>query len=65
MFEQSGVPANFSADIVDHEKGPITHGLYSGGASVAAKIEVIERLGYLAISSWAQLNGLVQRLPHI
>ena len=41
-LEQADVSESVTADIVGHEKKTITYGLYSGGSSMAQKIEAIE-----------------------
>ncbi|MGO8868849.1 MAG: tyrosine-type recombinase/integrase [Alphaproteobacteria bacterium] len=46
MLENAGVAENVAADILGHEKPRITYGLYSGGASLAQKLEAIEKLNY-------------------
>ena len=45
-LEQAGVPEGVSADIVGHEKQTITYGLYSGGTSMAQKMEAISKIEY-------------------
>jgi|GEM_PF-334116 len=46
MLEENGVSENLAADIVGHEKPRITYGLYSGGASLAAKRKAILKISY-------------------
>ena len=46
LLENAGVPENVTADIVGHEKGTITYGLYSGGASLAVKAAALAKLSY-------------------
>ena len=43
-LEQADVSESVTADIVGHEKKTITYGLYSGGSSMAQKIEAIEKI---------------------
>lgn len=45
-LEQADVSESVTADIVGHEKKTITYGLYSGGSSMAQKIEVIEKIKF-------------------
>ena len=45
-LEQAGIPESITADIVGHEKKTMTYGLYSGGSSMAQKIEAIEKINY-------------------
>ena len=45
-LEQAGVPEGIAADIVGHEKQTITYGLYSGGTSMAQKMEAITKISY-------------------
>ena len=45
-LEQAGVPEGVAADIVGHEKQTITYGLYSGGTSMAQKMEAITKISY-------------------
>ena len=45
-LEQADVSESVTADIVGHEKKTITYGLYSGGSSMAQKIEAIEKIKY-------------------
>jgi integrase len=46
QLENAGISENLAADIVGHEKPRITYGLYSGGATLAAKKEAIEKVRY-------------------
>jgi len=46
MLEENGISENMAADIVGHEKPRITYGLYSGGASLAAKRKAILKISY-------------------
>lgn len=46
ILENAGVPENVVADIVGHEKGTVTYGLYSGGVSLAVKREALAKLRY-------------------
>lgn len=46
LLERAGAPENVVADIVGHEKKTMTYGLYSGGASLENKREVIKHLAY-------------------
>jgi hypothetical protein len=46
MLEENGISENMAADIVGHEKPRITYGLYSGGASLAAKRKAILTISY-------------------
>ena len=46
MLEQAGVAEGIAADIVGHEKQTITYGLYSGGTSMAQKMEAISNITY-------------------
>jgi integrase len=48
LLENAGVPENLAADILGHEKPRITYGLYSGGATLAGKLEAIGKLSYPA-----------------
>ena len=41
-----GVAENVVVDIVGHEKTTITYGLYSGGLSLAAKRDALDKLAY-------------------
>jgi integrase len=45
-LEQAGVSEGVAADIVGHEKQTITYGLYSGGTSMAQKMEAISKIAY-------------------
>jgi len=45
-LEQAGVPEGIAADILGHEKQTITYGLYSGGTSMAQKMEAISKITY-------------------
>ena len=45
-LEQAGVPEGIAADILGHEKQAITYGLYSGGTSMAQKMEAISKINY-------------------
>ena len=45
-LEQADVSESVTADIVGHEKKTITYGLYSGGSSMAQKIEAIKKINY-------------------
>jgi integrase len=45
-LEQAGVSEGVAADIVGHEKQTITYGLYSGGTSMAQKMEAISNITY-------------------
>ena len=45
-LEQAGVSEGIAADIVGHEKQTITYGLYSGGTSMAQKMEAINNITY-------------------
>ncbi|MDB3896764.1 tyrosine-type recombinase/integrase [Alphaproteobacteria bacterium] len=45
-LEQAGVSEGIAADIVGHEKQTITYGLYSGGTSMAQKMEAISKINY-------------------
>ena len=45
-LEQAGVSEGVAADIVGHEKQTITYGLYSGGTSMAQKMEAINNITY-------------------
>ena len=45
-LEQAGVPEGIAADILGHEKQTITYGLYSGGTSMAQKMEAISKINY-------------------
>ncbi|MEQ1887171.1 MAG: tyrosine-type recombinase/integrase, partial [Bryobacteraceae bacterium] len=46
ILENSGVPENFVADIVGHEKTTMTYGLYSGGTSIEVKRKALAKLAY-------------------
>ena len=46
QLEQAGIPESITADIVGHEKKTMTYGLYSGGSSMAQKIDAIEKINY-------------------
>jgi len=45
-LEQAGVSEGIAADIIGHEKQTITYGLYSGGTSMAQKMEAINNITY-------------------
>ena len=45
-LEQAGVSEGIAADILGHEKQTITYGLYSGGTSIAQKMEAISKITY-------------------
>ena len=45
-LEQAGVSEGIAADILGHEKQTITYGLYSGGTSMAQKMEAISKITY-------------------
>jgi integrase len=45
-LEQAGVIEGVAADIVGHEKRTMTYGLYSGGTSMAQKMEAISKISY-------------------
>jgi len=45
-LEQAGVSEGIAADILGHEKQTITYGLYSGGTSMAQKMEAISKINY-------------------
>lgn len=51
LLENAGVSENLAADIVGHEKPRITYGLYSGGATLTAKREALERISYPFLAS--------------
>jgi integrase len=42
VFEQAGVSEGTTADIVGHEKGTITYGLYSGGTSIDQRKSAVD-----------------------
>ena len=46
LLDQAGVTESIAADIMGHEKGTMTYGLYSGGSSMAQMIEAIEKIKY-------------------
>ena len=46
LLEQAGVPEGVAADIVGHEKQTMTYGVYSGGSSLAQKVNAIKLLDY-------------------
>lgn len=46
QLENAGAPENVVADIVGHEKQTMTYGLYSGGASIKIKSDVLAKLSY-------------------
>lgn len=46
LLENAGVLENVAADILGHEKGTMSYGLYSGGASLETKREALERINY-------------------
>ena len=46
QLEQAKVPEGVAADILGHEKKTMTYGLYSGGSSLADKLEAISRVRY-------------------
>lgn len=46
ILENAGVPENYVADIVGHEKTTMTYGLYSGGVSLAVKRDALAKLAY-------------------
>ena len=43
---EQGVVSEWGIYIVGHEKKTITYGLYSGGSSMAQKIEAIEKIKF-------------------
>lgn len=43
LLENAQVPEGIAADILGHEKPTMTYGLYSGGASLEAKREALEK----------------------
>jgi integrase len=45
-LENTGVPENVAADILGHEKPPITYGLYSDGVSLEVKAEALATVTY-------------------
>ena len=45
-LERAGVMEGVAADIVGHEKQTMTYGLYSGGTSMAQKMEAISQITY-------------------
>jgi len=45
-LEQAGVSEGIAADILGHEKQTITYGLYSGGTSMAQKMDAISKISY-------------------
>jgi integrase len=45
-LEQAGVSEGIAADILGHEKQTITYGLYSGGTSMAQKMDAISNITY-------------------
>jgi len=67
-LEQAGVSEGVAADIVGHEKQTITYGLYSGGTSMAQKMEAINNIAYwdcsnsqkfIAIRGWLLYENVV------
>lgn len=46
QLENAGINENITADIVGHEKPRITYGVYSGGASLKTKKDVIQHVSY-------------------
>lgn len=48
MLERAGVVEGVAADILGHEKKTLTYGLYSGGSSMEAKREALEKVQYPA-----------------
>ncbi|MCV2351994.1 tyrosine-type recombinase/integrase [Paucibacter sp. Y2R2-4] len=46
LLEQAGVPEGVAADILGHEKKTMTYGLYSGGSSIQAKRDALEKVRY-------------------
>lgn len=46
LLDQAGAQESIAADILGHEKKTMTYGLYSGGSSMAQKIEAIEKINY-------------------
>lgn len=46
MLEIAGVSENLTADIVGHKKPRVTYGLYSGGATVEAMRQALEKVSY-------------------
>jgi len=45
-LERAGVMEGVAADIVGHEKQTMTYGLYSGGTSMAQKMDAISQITY-------------------
>jgi integrase len=48
MLEQAAVPEGVAADILGHEKATMSYGLYSGGSSMAQKLDAITKVVYPA-----------------
>lgn len=46
LLEQAGVPEGIAADVAGHDKKTMTYGLYSGGSSMAQKLEAISKVAY-------------------
>ncbi|TPE50851.1 hypothetical protein FJM67_09785 [Maribrevibacterium harenarium] len=46
LLENANVPENLAAEIVGHEHGSLTYGLYSGGYSYDEKLNAISKIEY-------------------
>jgi len=46
LMERAGVPEVVATDVVGHDKGTMTYGLYSSGSSMAQKLEAISKVTY-------------------
>lgn len=50
LFERASVPLNDAAEIIGHEKVGMTYGVYSGGITMALKIEHLHKISYPEIA---------------
>jgi hypothetical protein len=57
MLENAGVVEGVAADILGHEKKPISYGLYSAGSSMALKAAAINKLAYPAYPAMLHKPG--------
>lgn len=46
LMQQAGVPETVATDVVGHDKGTMTYGLYSGGSSMKQKLQAISKVTY-------------------
>jgi integrase len=57
VFEQAGVSEGTTADIVGHEKGTITYGLYSGGTSIDQRKTAVDAFETLMLLKEAEASN--------